>query len=302
MRVCYLVQSHRPSAQLLRLVGTLKRLSPECLVLVAHDASGGPLEISLFRAWSDVELLNVPGPARRGHLSLLDPYLRGAERLRALDIDYDWLVYLSAQDYPVQPLERSEAFLAAADCDGFLRHWPALAPVRGRVRDRRYRYRYVAAPSWLASLRRAARAINRMQSLIHLHLTFEPRIGLRRLRLPLPEGWILYRGYQWTTLRRHCVEHLLDAIARERSVIEYFGTTICPDEAVVQTFLVNARRFRLADDDLRYLQTGHTRDGRARILGIGDLPELLSGRYHFARKFDIEADAAVLDRLDDELG
>jgi hypothetical protein len=301
MRACYLIQSYHEPAQLLRLVATLKRQSPSCRVLVAHDTTGAAIDRSLFDRWTDVELLPVTGPVERGRLSLLTPYFRGIEHLRARERDYDWLVYLSAQDYPTQPLERSEAFLAEADCDGFLRLWSALAPVRGRVRDRRYRYIYFDAPRWVGTLQRTARAFNNVQSLVHVHLVFGPRVGLRRLRLPLPPGWSLYRGYQWTTLRRECAEHLLVAIERERRLMEYFRRTICPDEAVVQTLLANAGRFRLIDDDLRFHQTGHTRDGRARVLGVEDLPELLSGRYHFARKFDPAVDPVVIDVLDQAL-
>jgi hypothetical protein len=302
VRACYLIQNHRAPRQVLRLVATLKRLSPCCRVLVAHDATGAAVDPASFTAWPDVELLKVPGPAERGRLSLLDPYFRGIEHLRADGRDYDWLVYLSAQDYPTLPLARSEAVLAAAAADAFLRYWPALAPVRGRVRDRRYRYAYFDAPRWVATLPRTMRLLNRAQSIIHVHLTFGPRVGLRRWRLPLPDGWVPYRGYQWTTLRRRCAEDVLDAVRSEPSLLDYFRRSICPDEALVQTILVNQGRYRLCNDDLRYLQTGQTRDGRARTLGVGDLAELLSGGYHFARKFDLDTDSRVLDLLDDALG
>ena len=39
----------------------------------------------------------------------------------------------------------------------------------------------------------------------------------------------------------------------------------------------------------------------AAALTVADLPELASGRYHFARKFDLKAGREVLDRIDREL-
>ena len=60
--------------------------------------------------------------------------------LEAQGIAYDWLVNLSAQDYPVTPVPAIEAFLGAADADGFIRHWdvrsPASPPGRGARRRR----------------------------------------------------------------------------------------------------------------------------------------------------------------------
>jgi hypothetical protein len=301
MRVCYLVQSHREPRQLLRLVATLKRLSPGCRVLIAHDSTGAAVDGALLSPYSDVDFLLVPGPVERGRLSLLAPYFRGVSYLRARELDYDWLVYLSAQDYPTQPLARFEAVLAAAECDGFLRFWPALEPVRGRVRDRRYRYAYFDAPDWLATWPGVVRALNRVQPLVHVDLVYRPRVGVRRRRLPLPEGFTLYRGYQWTTLRRRCAEFVLDAVERDRAIVEFFRRTVCPDEALVQTLLLNQERFRFVDEDFRYHDTGLTRDGRARVLGVDDLPALLSGRYHFARKFDLDSAPQVLDLLDQAL-
>ena len=306
MRVCYLIQSHREPGQIRRLVTALQRLAPECAVLVAHDARGCDLERRDLGGDESVHLLSVPGPVRRGYLSMLEPYLRGVQRLRELGVEYDWLVYLSAQDYPTQPLARTEAALAAADCDGFLRFWPALAADNpwGRPRQgwNRYGYRYRDAPRWAAPGLRLLRALNGVQSLVHVHLTYGPRIGRRAFaalrRLPLT----LYGGWQWTTLRRGCAEHVLDTVQSRPELVDYYRHTICPDESLIQTVLVNAARFRLVDDNLRYADNRAARDGRPRVLGMADLEAITAGGYHFARKFDVTVDARVLDALDERLG
>jgi hypothetical protein len=82
LRVCYFVQSHREPTQLLRLVRTLKRLSPESLVLVGHDTTGPPLDPAALTALPGVHHLAVPGPIERGRLSLLEPWFRAVGRLR----------------------------------------------------------------------------------------------------------------------------------------------------------------------------------------------------------------------------
>jgi hypothetical protein len=306
MRVCYLIQSHREPRQIARLVQTLGRHRPHSLVIVAHDESSSTLDRRSLGDLSEVHYLPLPGPVRRGYLSMLDPYLRGVEFARRRQAGYDWLVYISGQDYPTRPLAESEAALAAADADGFIRWWPALGadgPWRRRHQGlRRYYYRYRDAPRWCRPLLPLLKALNGVQSLLHVHLAYGPRVGRRARRTPFDAGRVCYAGWQWTTLRRACAEYVLEQVEREPYLVDYYGRTICPDESLVQTLLVNSGRFRLVNDNLRYASTEGHRQGQARLLGVADLPLLESGGFHFARKFDLAHDARVLDLLDERLG
>jgi hypothetical protein len=228
------------------------------------------------------------------------------ELLRREAADYDWLVYLSGQDYPTQPLARSEARLLASDADGFLRFWPALGPEAAWGRRRqgfvRYYYRYRDAPPWSAPLLRLLKALNGVQALVHVHLVYGRRLGVRLRRTPFDAGRVCYGGWQWTTLRRACAEHLVDAArGGDPELVEHFRRTICPDEAFAQTVLVNSGRFRLVDDSRRYADSRGSRDGRPRLLGSGDLDLITGGAYDFARKFDPAHDPRVLDLLDERL-
>ena len=155
-------------------------------------------------------------------------------------------------------------------------------------------------PRWALPALRLLRSLNGVQSLVHVHLVYGPRIGIRARRTPFDAGRICYAGWQWTTLRRACAESVLAGVERERELIDHYRRTICPDESLVQTLLVNDGRFRLIDDNRRYADTGGP-DGRARLLGVADLDEIISGRYDFARKFDLGHDARVLDMLDERL-
>jgi hypothetical protein len=85
-------------------------------------------------------------------------------------------------------------------------------------------------------------------------------------------------------------------------LVRWFRRTVCPDEAVVQTLLSTSNRFRLVDDDLRYADVAGSRNGRPRTLTAEDLPRITAGPYYFARKFDLERDARVLDLLDAAIG
>lgn len=301
MRLCYFIQNHLAPPQVSRLIGTLRRSQPDSFLLVGHDEFAGYCMASELRQALDADVFAVREPAKRGYFSLLEPYFDAVAWLTRHRVDYDWLVYLSAQDYPTRPLREFEALLAATGSDGFLRFWNALDPVNpwGRRRQGmvRYCYQYSDAPRWALPALRVLRAGNGLQPFVHCHLTYGPRIGLRR-QSPFGETFRCYAGTQWTVLRRACAEYVAERVRSGDPLIQWFRRTICPDEAIVQTLLVNSGRFQLVNDDLRYVDVSGSRDGRPRMLTAKDLPTLTSGRYYFARKLDAGVSSEVLDLLD----
>lgn len=306
MRICYFIQNHLASPQAGRLVGALRRVQPDCSILVGHDEFAGHCSADELCRALDVDVFAIREPTRRGYLSILQPYFDAVERLADQGVAYDWLVYLSAQDYPTRPLRDFTALLETSGYDGFLRFWDAAAPANpwGRKNQgvRRYHYQYFDAPRWSAPALPLLRAANGIQSWVHVHRVYGPRVGLRRGGSPFGPALSCYAGTQWTTLKRECAEHVAERVRSDRPLMEWFGRTICPCEAVVQTLLVNSGRFRLQDDDLRYTDFTASRNGSPRTLTAADLPALTGGSHYFARKFDLRQDAAVLDLLDARIG
>jgi hypothetical protein len=306
MRICYFIQNHLPPAQVRRLIGTLRRSQPDSFILVGHDGFAGHCTADELRRALDVDVLAIREPAQRGYFSLVQPYFDAVEWLSNRGIAYDWIAYLSAQDYPTQPLQSFETLLTTSGYDGFLRFWDARDGERawGRRRQglRRYFFQYFDAPRWTSAALRPLRSLNGLQSLVHFHLVYGPRIGLRWVRSPFGRDLTCYAGSQWTTLRRACAEYVVESARREEKLMQWFRRTVCPDESVVQTLLLNSGRFTFRDDDLRYADFTDSRDGRPRTLSAGDLPVLTSGSHFFARKFDLQRDSRVLDLLDARIG
>lgn len=304
-RFVYFVQNHRPPPQVARLVTTIKRLSPEAHVLVGHDGRNCELSRRDLPELPGVDLFTVQGPVERGELSLLAPYFQAIEKLTRDGVEYEWLVYLSGQDYPTQPLASLEQRLEGSERDGFFRFWEAFREDNpwGRKRQGRIRYgfRYVRPSARLAPLLAPLKLLNGVQSLVHVQSTYGPHVGTRRFRSPFSLRFVCYAGTQWTMLRRSVVEYLAETVRARPDLLAYYARTICSDESLVQTILVNAGRFRLENDSLRFVDMAGTRDGSPRTLTVADLPHLISGEHHIARKFDPAVDGEVLDRLDDYL-
>lgn len=300
MRACYFIQTHTNPGQIHRLVRTLKRSSPDAFVLIGHDVSGVNLDLSPVADLAGVDHFAVNGPLNRGGLSVLAPYFEAIEWIARRDLRFDWLIYLSGQDYPTLPLDQAEAFLAGSGRDGFISHhdirseagWWA-DPRRG---SRRYLYRYRPVSRLVG---RPLRVLNSVQALFHVHTTYGMRLGVRARPSPFSDAFRCYVGDQWHALSRPCVEYLRRALKEQAELIDYFGHTICPCEAVVQTLLVNSGRFDLANDSLRFVDFAGRRDGRPRVLTAADFTTITSGTYHFARKVDTRVNVRLLDLLED---
>lgn len=301
MRCCYLVQSHCDPAQVLRLVGTIKRCSPGAQVLVVHDGRTVVLDPRPFRDFPDVEVIVRYDRVERGEWSILSPLLAGLRELvENPRWSFDWLVYLSGQCYPVRPLADFEAELAATEYHGFLSFWDVLgkeSPWKPRQGKARYYAQYRRFPEWTGSLWRAVRFLGKVSPL-RFHFTYGPFVGWQPRHTPFEGPVRCYGGWQWWTLSRSCVEHLWQAISGSDPLVRWFRRTMAPCEAMVQTVLLNAGRFALCPDSRRYVDFGERRDGRPRTLERDDLPRIAAGRFDFARKFEMARDPGLLDLID----
>lgn len=306
MTCCYLIQSHTNPAQVLRLVDTVKRSSPGARVLVVHDGRRVALDPEPFRRWPNVEVLVRKERVERGEISVLSPLFAGLEELLGGKggrprWDFDWLVYLSAQDYPVRPIADIEASLAATRHDGFLTFWDIEqpgGPWKPRQGRTRYHAQYRRLPGWTLGPLKALRFLGKVSPL-RFHLHYGPFVGWQPRHTPFDDGSArCYAGWQWWTLSRPCVEYLWEALRSDHGLVRWFGRTIAPCEALVPSLLVNSGRFDLVPDNRRYVDFGESRDGRPRTLNENDLPRITAGRFDFARKFDMAADPKPLDVLD----
>ncbi len=300
---CWLIQSHRDPQQILRLVRTLRRGS-RGPILVQHDFGSHDLDWTPFAALPDVHLLRARQPRFRADFSAqAGPYLDAIDWLVREGVAFDWLVNMSAQDYPVTPVPRIESFLRAATCDGFIRHWDVLSPESpwsARKARARYWHRYARLPRTAEPLLRALRPLTKLLP-IHFYLDYGPLVGRRVLRTPFTKDFRCHGGWAWFSLRRSAVLYLRDFLASHPEIERHYRGTVAAEESLVQTVLVNSGRFTLVDDDMRYIDYSAAKRGSPRTLTTADLPLLSSGRYHFARKFDLSVDSEVLDRIDREL-
>lgn len=317
IRVCYQLQSHARPAQVVRLVETIKLGSPGSVVLVSHDVNGAPLDIPRLERMPGVHVLMAS--CKYGDFTHLDRYFAAVDWLDEHMVEFDWLENITGQDYPLRPIAEIEEILAKSDVDGYLQYAPVFPEDTPADADQgaapeyrlcspfdaamRYKFRHwrIGRPTpakqrWLRPLM----AIDWIQPWFRVSLAFST-VGVCRRNTVFTDDFICYGGSFFCTLSAACVRYARNFARENPDIVQYFRTTLAPDEVFLQTVLVNSGKFNLVADRKRYIDYSRTRNNHPKILGVDDLDRMLASGAHWARKFDINHDADVLDALDQRI-
>jgi hypothetical protein len=296
--VAYVVLSYKNPAQVLRLVSALRE-GPGAEVVVRHDQLRTPL------ARVEVEdrgghMLEDAIDVRWGEFSYLRVLL-GALAWSLEQLDPDWIVLLSGQDYPLRPLSEIEARLGAAEEDAFLTSPWELSTARRPEPPAeefflRYAYRHFSVPSWTP---RAPRALRGVVYTREMPLGLGRRVGLRRSRLPFGPALRCFVSSDWLTLSARAARVVTAAASRERALMRLYRRSVIPSESFFATVLLNHPELNVAREDRRLISFAGPGVPHPDVLTSADLGRLLDSDMDFARKFDQERDAEVLDALDE---
>ena len=313
-RFLYFITAHHNPDQLRRLVAALLRASPQGEVLVHYDPAGPSLPPNAFADEVRVHLVPAPMRVRWGDFSLVDAFLAATTWARA-HVAFDWLIWISGQDYPLAPLNGFETDLAVAPYDGYLRHFPAFGHAGWPLRegDHRYLYRYWNLPSFPQyyllpkPAKRGLGVVRRWFNLNQGWIVLKPRyrdnpakLGLRRRRTPFSATRPCYAGWTWLNINTRALDRILQFAQSHPEYVAYYRHTYCPDESFFHTILANEPDLKIKNTPLRHvaweerLFPTHPRT----ITTGASLDAALASGMPFGRKFDATTNSACLDLLD----
>lgn len=305
MKVCYLIQTYKNPEQIYRLVCLIKKQAPNSQVIVSHDFSNCNLDVAALQNFPKVQVF--PGQGGRGDFATVQRYLDAVEWLLSNNVDFDWLVNITGQDYPIQPLSQIENFLTETSYDGFIEYFNVFSKEsHWNIREgcSRYLYKYkqlvLDLPEWQKELLKPLKIINYIQPFFRLNFSYGITFGVRN-PAPFNENFICYGGAFYCTLSKKCIQYLHEFAKANPEVVDYYRSVSIPEESLIQTVLVNSGLFRLCDDSKRYFDFSTTRNGRPQTLTTNDYPALVESNAHFARKFDLSEGSKILDLLDSRI-
>jgi hypothetical protein len=208
--------------------------------------------------------------------------IKGIREVHQKKINYDYVILLTGQCYPVKSNQEIQRFFEKANNKSFLEYYPVGSNRKKRI-ERWYfhlfsRY-YFTFPNKLMPL-----PIKRFNAKVH-----EP----------------YYSGSSYWCLHKECIEYILhftnSAAAKNKEFIDFFRTVYISDEFFFQTLLLNSPLSEnIVNDNLRFIKwpPGHYVPSPS-VLNQMDFDNIMSSEKLFARKFDLTQDSKILDMLDE---
>ena len=331
VKVVYLVLTHTNPEQILRLVKSLSNGNSASHIVIHHNYSCSDLCTDPFERFNNVHLVEDPVCVRWGEFSLTQAVLHSIEWI-SRKFKFDWLVFISGQDYPVQSIREIEKFLNTTNYDGFIRAVPLekaipCGPVECPLNSssqapcvdctERYYYRYYKLPAFpyysslpgilKNSLKKARKRFNRAQSLFRIRPLPDPagprtKVGVKPLWSPFSSSFECYKGSLWFTVNFRSISYLKDFIQKNPRFVDHYRRTIHPDESFFATLLLNNHDLNLLNDDKRFISWKSHQSPNPDVLGVKDFDRIIASKQHFGRKFDINQDAEILSKLDEHIG
>lgn len=282
MDLAYIISSYRYPGQLIRLVNRLN--TPYASFYVHVDKKTDDVTLGEMKGGLS-GLSNVDFLSRHrcewggfGHVAATLEGIRAIVEGGRLG---DYVILLTAQDYPIKTNEQIRDYLTAHDGQLFMEYFAL--PDKGWTNGGLDRYQ---AWHW---------------RLYGRHLTLSPQ-SFGATPRSVPGGLQAYGGSSYWCLSRPSIEYVYRFVVEHPAFLRFFRHVDVPDELFFQTIILNSEfRQSVVNDNLRYIEWNDVDSGSPAVLDSSRVPQLASSAALFARKFDSSVDARVLDAIDEQL-
>lgn len=120
-RFVYAIYSHTNPKQVLRLVRTIRALSPQSYIVVHHDPSASTLNAQDVLSAGGL-VIPDPVPGAWGDYALVEQHLHTMQWCLN-NLEFEW--YITLTGHPIKPLQGLEAFLGDSPHDAYVAHFDA---------------------------------------------------------------------------------------------------------------------------------------------------------------------------------
>jgi hypothetical protein len=316
VRTLYLIFSHDNIEQLVRLVASIRQLSPHALISIHHDPRHSILDLELFALIPDVYLVPQPIPGEWGDFSLVAQYLH-AMKWCLNNLNFDWLVSITGLSYPIKPLTEFEEKLELSEFDAYVYHFDAFDPGHWPVgtAETRYLFRYIKLPKFyyyyklplgvrnrLVKWRVWLNAAQPLFRIVPMPRGAPTRLGIRRWLRPDRNGFRLYAGRQMLNIKRSVLSRIFEFIEKNPSWLVSQRRALIPDESFFNSIIVNDSKIKVCNDVLRYIKWPPDHAASVAAIKHEEVDEVMQSGAAFALKLDSRIDPLSLDKIDNYLG
>jgi hypothetical protein len=280
--MAYLINAHKNLKQLERLVAKLNHDEVDFFIHIDKkvDDTNFALLMESLKIYNPTMVSNRVDVMWSG-FTQVEATLQGLHTILQSDKRYEYINFISGQDYPIKKNTYILDFLLKNNGYEFIDFYEISPASHAEFMTRFQRYCLVEKIS---------------NDLVRLNMERALRVLLPKRKIP--NGFSAYGGSQWWTISSGCAKYILDFVNKENKFVNFFKLTNCPDETFFQTIILNsAYRDKVYKHHLHYIDwpVGAV---NPKVLTKNDFNLLESSNKLFARKFDAHVDEEVLDMID----
>ena len=202
---------------------------------------------------------------------------------------FEFISVISGQHYPIKSNKYISDYLCNSEFRIFLEYTSIPDYERWERRGGLYRIdKYFLGLR--AHERYTAKVLNLLSNKINI------------FRRKFPKNMKPYGGSQWFTIDNHAMKYILNFVKNNPGYSAFHKYTFAPDELFFHNILLNADdqkiKSRITNNNLLYMKWPDRNTGHPEILNSSDLQAITSSDALFARKFDMQHDACLLDLID----
>lgn len=281
MRIAHLIIAHKNPLQLERLLKKMQH--PNFDFYIHLDKKIDMADFKYLEEIDRVKFIKNRVVCNWGGYSTLQAMLNSLREVLNNEIDYTFYNLLSGQDYPIKSNEEIYDFLLGNKDKSFIY------------------YETDSDSEWWKH------AVQRFQRYHLTDFNFYGKSFIERMLnkiLPLrkfPVAMKLYGGSKssWWTINNQSASYLAWFFTKGNNLERFLKFCWGTDEFIIPTILINSPfKDWVVNDNLRYIDFP---DGEAnpKILDMEDMDKMLASNMLFARKFDIDINVDILDKIDE---
>ena len=283
MKIAYLIIAHKNPEQLCRLIRALTYKDNEFYIHIDKKSdirlflnSLSLLKERKIHLIKDRRVIRYSGGFGQTECiasSLLEIFSR--------DCDFDYLVFLSGQDYPIKNNEFIHEYFRKNKGKEFVELFPIESTKEAERRLSRY------TEYFFDDFGPMGKFLNRV---------------FRKLKIKkhFPLGYTPYYGSCYWRITRNCAKYLVEFITKNPKFVDFFRFSSCSDECVYHTIIWNSR-FSTNTSNTSTTYIDWSTGFHPKVLNCNDFKKINQSNTLFARKFDIYTDSKILDLIDEKL-
>ncbi len=286
MRIAYLLLVHTNPQQINQLVRALDNGKNQFFLHVDQKSDIA----SSIDEGDRIHLINNRISVKWGDFTLVEATIALCQEALKKREEFDYMVLLSGQDYPLKSNKEIESFLEANKGKQFFKvrkfpfdEWGHHSGGMDRLT--------VYFPKWM---------IDRSYKTWFMRtqwIKISKFLGIQRKVDFFPD---YYGVSQWFIASTEAIQYIIDYLNNHPQLLKFFNNTFIPDEVMFNTIIMNSPfKDQVVPDDKRHL-VWTTGDENPLVFRAKDFEELMGMDALYARKFDERIDSEIMNMIDEE--